>query len=325
MWLADWSDSENADFRAACEAAQIPAVVLRSRALGPTVGRAAHRLRSWPAYASLALRGLAIAGARPLVAWQPLAGAVAGWLRVSREPGLVVLNPILDPGATSVRQRLVLHGLRRAERVVFFTRGGARAAVRLGLDPGRVRFVPLGVRARRARPPKPGTFLLAAGRESRDWATLAEAARGLSTEVVAVGPGTLPRDGPLRVAPQRSREGFLELLEQSLALIVPLLPSARTAGQLAVLDAMAVGRAVVATRAQGTQDYVSPETGILVPPGDAASLRKALEQVLDADVASRMGAAALAAARGPFALEKFVAAVDAEAQEAATLAHRVSA
>ncbi|HEX9994921.1 MAG TPA: hypothetical protein VGB14_18490, partial [Acidimicrobiales bacterium] len=62
LWLADWSDGEDADFRAAWAAAGVPARVLRARPLGPSVGRRSHRLRSWPAYARLAVEGLARAG-----------------------------------------------------------------------------------------------------------------------------------------------------------------------------------------------------------------------------------------------------------------------
>jgi glycosyltransferase involved in cell wall biosynthesis len=67
---------------------------------------------------------------------------------------------------------------------------------------------------------------------------------------------------------------------------------------------------VVATRTQGTEDYVSPETGILVPPGDASALRAALATIADIDVARDMGQTALEHARGPLALERFVADVD---------------
>jgi glycosyltransferase involved in cell wall biosynthesis len=311
LWLADWSDSEDADFRAAWTATGIEARVLRTRPLGPTVGTGLHRLRSYPAYLGLAVRGLRASGGAPLVAWQPLAGALSGLLRRRGRPRLVVLNPLLAERSRSPRQRLALAGLRRADRILFFTRSGVEAATRLGLDPGRLGFVALGVRARGARPP--GDYVVAAGREERDWGLLARAADGLDTEIRVVGPPSVPP--PLRLLRERlDREAFLDLLAGARAVVVPLPRADRTAGQLTVLDAMAAGRAVVATRAQGTEDYVTPETGILVPPGDADALREALRRVCEPGVAERMGEAARAAAQGAFSLERFVREVDAEAR-----------
>ncbi|HLE60686.1 MAG TPA: glycosyltransferase, partial [Thermoanaerobaculaceae bacterium] len=223
-------------------------------------------------------------------------------------------NPLLEPERHGFRQRLLLSGARHAHRVLFFTRGGLETAVTLGLNRDRLAFVPLGVRARREAPSPPGRYLLAAGREERDWDTLAAAAYGLDAEVRVLGPPSLPPGSPLHLLPPVHREEFLALLEGAAALVVPLRRTDRTAGQLAVLDAMSVGRGVVATRAQGTEDYVRPSTGRLVPARDAAALRAALREVLVPGVASALGAAALAAAQGPFSLERFVAAADAEAR-----------
>jgi Glycosyl transferases group 1 len=314
LWLADWSDSEDADFRAAWAEAGLEARVLRSTPLGRTVGTRSHRLRSWPAYVGLAVRGLRDRRGTPLVAWQPLAGALAGLLRRGNGPPLVVLNPLLDETSGSALQRLVLAGVARADRVLMFSRGAVEAATRLGLEGARLDFVRLGVRARLAEPAPTGDYFLAAGREGRDWKTLARAARGLSVEVRVLGPSSVAP--PLRALPQVGREAFLELLEGARALVVPLERADRMAGQLAVLDAMSVGRAVVATRALGTEDYVGPDTGVLVPRRDEEALREALRRVWEPGVAEGMGAAALAAARGPLSLARFVSDVDAVARRA---------
>lgn len=57
VWMADWSDAEDGDFRAACDAVGVAVEVIRSVPLGTTVGRPIHRFRSYPRYVSLALRG----------------------------------------------------------------------------------------------------------------------------------------------------------------------------------------------------------------------------------------------------------------------------
>jgi glycosyltransferase involved in cell wall biosynthesis len=305
VWLADWSDGEDADFRAAWAEAGIDVRVLRSAPLGTTVGSRLHRARSWPVYAGLALRGLATARSAPVVAWQPLAGALAALARRGRRPPLVLLNPLLDPSG-GLLHALLLAGTKRADRVVLFTRRGVDVAAELGVPREKLAFVPLGARARVERPDPPGEYFLAAGREQRDWPTLAAAARGLDVDVRVAGPATV--EPPLRALGDVPRERFLELLRGSRALVVPLARDDRTAGQLAVLDAFSVGRGVVATRAQGTEDYVTEERGILVPPRDPDALRAALVEA--AEGATRMGEAALDAARGPLSLARFVSEVD---------------
>jgi glycosyltransferase involved in cell wall biosynthesis len=61
------------------------------------------------------------------------------------------------------------------------------------------------------------------------------------------------------------------------------------------MEAMAAGRPVVASRMGGLPDLIAEgETGFLVPPGDVAALRHAIEQLLtDPGLRARMGRAAL--------------------------------
>jgi glycosyltransferase involved in cell wall biosynthesis len=314
LWLADWSDEEDAQFRAALRAAGISARVLRARPLGPTVGTALHRLRSWPTYLWLAERGLREASTGSVVAWQPLAGAVAGLLRRRRAQRLLVLNPILHKGDSSARQRMILSGLRRADSIVMYSRSACEMGVALWLDPGKLRYVPLGVNARRQRASRPGTYFLAAGQDYRDWATLAEAVTPLDVVVKVAGLRTRSGADALQVVHPKDHRAFLDLLEGAAALVVPLRGGDRQAGQLAILDAMSLGRAVIATRGMGTEDYVTPETGILVPPRDPLALREAIVALRDPELARIMGEAALAAAQKTFSLERFVRAIDAEAR-----------
>jgi glycosyltransferase involved in cell wall biosynthesis len=312
LWMVDWSDDEDADFRWAWDSAGLSVRVLRSRPTGPTVGRWSHRLHSWPAYATLAIRGLAESHGGPLVAWQPIAGDLAGLLRRRSHPSLTLLNPLFAGTARSQLERMVLKGAARADRIIFFSRRAVDQAVELGLDPRRVAFLPLGVRARES-PISPSTgHLLAVGRDGRDWPTLAQAVTGLNVPVWAVGAPPSVDLGPLRRIPQVSQGSLRTLMAEATAVVVPLQRPDRTAGQLTVLLAMSVGRAVVATRTQGTEDYITPENGILVPPGDVAALRAAIANFADVDVARHMGQAALEHAQGPLALERFVADVDAQ-------------
>jgi glycosyltransferase involved in cell wall biosynthesis len=311
LWVVNWSDSEDADFRAAWLEAGLTVRVLHGAPLGRTVGTPYHRFRSWPSFLVLAARGLAQVHGGPLIAWQPVAGALAALAPDRVRPRIIVLNPILDPGRRGKSQQLVLTGLKRATHTVFFSRRAVQAGVRMGLNPANVSYVPLGVNVRaEANTSRPGNYFLAIGREQRDWATLGVAARGTTTEIRVVGPRGLVLPPPLCSLPPMSRPELLSMLQHAKALVVPLLPAARTAGQLTVLDAMSVGRAVIATAGQGTEDYVTDRTGILVPPRDPAALADAMRRLLQPGVAEEMGRAALATAKTQLSLRRFVTAID---------------
>ena len=314
LWLVNWSDSEQADFLWACDTAGVRARVLRGAELAHKAGRPLHSLRCLRAQAWVVLRGLREADGAPLITWQPAMGALLGLLAPRRRSRLVVLNPLLDLTRTNLRQRIMLYGLARADRVLFFSVATLNDGVSSGLQARRLRFVPLGARTTGPWSPPTADYFLAIGREERDWTTLAKAAEGLSSEVWVIGPTELSEPGPLKLLPQVERPRLLELMKDARAIVVPLKPTARPAGQLTVVDGISVGRAVVATQAPGVEDYISSETGMLVPPGDVLALRDALVRLSDPALAERMGMAAFEAARRRFSLERFVTEVDAEAR-----------
>jgi glycosyltransferase involved in cell wall biosynthesis len=71
-----------------------------------------------------------------------------------------------------------------------------------------------------------------------------------------------------------------------------VLPSLYEGFGIAILEAMAVGKPVIATRVGGIPEFVIPgETGVLIEPGNADMLADAIESLLrDSDQARRMGA-----------------------------------
>ena len=89
--------------------------------------------------------------------------------------------------------------------------------------------------------------------------------------------------------------GYHADVEQVLPeLAVSVLPSLSEGLSNSLLESMAAGVAVVATRVGGTAEVVDDgENGLLVPPGDTASLADAISRVLsDRDLAERIGRAA---------------------------------
>jgi glycosyltransferase involved in cell wall biosynthesis len=76
---------------------------------------------------------------------------------------------------------------------------------------------------------------------------------------------------------------------------------------LAVLEALASGIAVIASRVGGIPEQLTEETGVLVEPGDPQSLAAAISGLLDdPDRRARMGSAAAADARARFSLDRQV-------------------
>jgi glycosyltransferase involved in cell wall biosynthesis len=72
---------------------------------------------------------------------------------------------------------------------------------------------------------------------------------------------------------------------------MPLYDVTFQAGITAILEAMAMERAVICSRTAGQTDTVVHDgSGLYVPPGDVAALRSAIERLLaDPDDAARLG------------------------------------
>ncbi len=193
--------------------------------------------------------------------------------------------------------RLARPVLRRARVVVAPSSWLAEQARGLGVP--EIRVIPSGVDvpetvAEEAEPPS----VLYAGRLSAEKGVLdlVEAADGFPLVVAG--------DGPLREQVPGAL-GFVEheQLEQLYArAAVVACPSYREGFGVVCAEAMAHGRAVVASAVGGFLDLVEDgETGILVPPGDVAALREALRRLLaDAELRRRMGEAGRARIREHF-------------------------
>jgi glycosyltransferase involved in cell wall biosynthesis len=134
-------------------------------------------------------------------------------------------------------------------------------------------------------------FAIAAGRTFRDYRTLLEAYTGIESPLVivatpaAIGDAALPPHVSLRY--DIPLESLMDLIARSSVVVLPLAERQISIGQSVLLQAMAMGKAVVVTRVNGTIDYVEHMvTGVLVPPHDAAALRDAI-LTLDRDPALR--------------------------------------
>ena len=103
--------------------------------------------------------------------------------------------------------------------------------------------------------------------------------------------------------------GFQESVDPYLsAMDLYVHPSLKEAFGLAVVEAMAMGKAVVATTTGGLPEVVAQgETGLLVPPGDAESLAAAVVSLLEDRVRrEQMGLCGKARAQERFSLDASV-------------------
>lgn len=158
-----------------------------------------------------------------------------------------------------------------------------------------------------------GNLICAVGGEERDYPTLFRAVEGLEVDVevaagtvmwidsaeigdqVVVPKGQLTNaavPANVRVA-SRKQDGLRDLYARSRFVVVPLREVKFDAGGTALTEAMAMGKAVIATRTPGIADlFDDGEAGLFVPPGDAAALRAAIQRLLDDPAeAERMGRA----------------------------------
>lgn len=184
--------------------------------------------------------------------------------------------------------------LRRARVVLCPSRALADDARRLGA--GTVRIVPSGVALpERVADPAEPAHVLYVGRLSVEKGVeeLAAATEGLPR--VVVGDGPLRRLVPDAVGfvPPRALGPYYERAA------VVACPSRREGYGVVAREAMAYGRPVVASAVGGLLDAVEHGvTGLLVPPGDARALRRALERLLaDGELRRRLGQAARERAR----------------------------
>lgn len=151
------------------------------------------------------------------------------------------------------------------------------------------------------RPPEPD-LLCAAGQLLRDYDCLVDAVRDLPVRVqIAAGSPWIDRKlDPSRELPSHVTWGKLDRYElrdlyaRSALAIVPIKQNHYQTGIATILEMMAMGKCIVATRTHGQTDtIVDGVTGVYVPPADPRAMRQTISELLanPAKIAAIGGAA----------------------------------
>jgi glycosyltransferase involved in cell wall biosynthesis len=176
------------------------------------------------------------------------------------------------------------------------------------------------------RPPSEpiaGPLIVSAGTATRDYRTLVRAVDGMSVPVkIAADSAWFPTATDLagETVPAnveaRSYGNYRALRDLYAAasfVVVPLYPAEHACGFAVMIEAMAMGKAVIATRTAAHSDFiVEGETGTYVPPGDAEALRSAIHALLaQPELARAMGLRARRLVEERYSLAEYCARIEA--------------
>jgi glycosyltransferase involved in cell wall biosynthesis len=295
--------------------ARIHDALLSRRTLRPPFDRLAWNLRELTVPFELG---------RTDVLFTPLANIVPLAGRARRLPVVVVnygLN-LIWARASARRRALLGRSLRAAARVVCLgesQRAEMVEAIGIAADRALVLRLPVDevFYTPRAGAGDPRTVLTVGKDLARDYGGFLDAVGGLDAPVrLAVHPRNLVG---LQL-PANAEAGLLsslalrEAYAQAACVVLPQrrdgYPYGSEGGGLtALLEAMAMGRPIVASERAILQDYVDDGVeALIVPAEDPAALRAAIDRVLgDAELAARLGAAARARVERDFGTRRFAA------------------
>ena len=196
------------------------------------------------------------------------------------------------------------------ERLMLEELGLARSAVkRINYQADEHFFRPLDV-------PEEPDLVCSAGQLLRDYDTLIRATDGLPVRVrIAAGSPWIAKelrpDGglPAHVDWRKyNRFELRELYARSSLAVVPIVQNDYQTGISTILEMMAMGKCVIASRTRGQTDTIIDNVnGVYVPPGDAGALRATIQRLLASpEERARLGRAARAYVEKEAGLDLFV-------------------
>ncbi len=225
-------------------------------------------------------------------------------LTFTRFPHVALMFWISKPKKAALLKKVHTH----IDTIILWTSRHREFAINtLGIPAEKIKFIPYYVDHKFWRPiPSETDMICSVGVEMRDYPTLLDAMQGIDIQChIAAGIArgkmfntiqAIYDRGPL---PNNITLGKLDPIElrnlyaRSLFVVIPLLPSESDNGLTVILEAMAMGKAIICSRTQGQVDVIQEGiTGIFVPPQNSEALREAILSLWDnPELAKRMGEA----------------------------------
>lgn len=292
-WIDDFCDRTDLEFRKPPFAGQLAPWHTR----GNTTP-----LAEWLGYLRYTQRAMAWQPDCVVTSFPQLALVAAGLMpfKGNCRTRLIAWNFNLGSLSSRWKGRLAGKVLARIDRFVVHARSeiGSYAGW-LGLDEARFRFVPLqrGRIGEVAASPIEKPYIVSMGSANRDYLTLVDAVAGIGIRTVLIAGknllDSLPERPDLVKLHGLTYQECNNILGGAELSVVPIASTQTASGQVTFTTSMRMGVATVATRCVGTVDYLRDgETGVLVPPGDARALRRAIEALWCDDALRRRIAAA---------------------------------
>jgi len=249
--------------------------------------------------------------------------ALALLLKLRRTPPVHVM---IGHRVSAGKKRWLWKGLRLFDRIsamICYSATQADFAEReLGVPPHRLHRLQFQVDERFFKPghgTTSGGGVVSVGRELRDYPTLFAAVDGtaIPTTVVVSSPWSRRKDQTAnrRIPPNvvllkgLTSEELRDAYRAATVAVVPLQNVDSPAGVTSMLEAQAVGKAVIVSDTPGIRDSIgSGEHVVTVPCGDAGALRTAIQALLaDPEKAAALGRRGLASVLADKTLDHFTA------------------
>jgi glycosyltransferase involved in cell wall biosynthesis len=228
-----------------------------------------------------------------IVSWAEHLGLpLAGLMRFApgRTPHVSIFSWISKPKKARILK--MVH--RSIDRIILMSSAQRDFAVRtLGIPPSRIALLRWPVDEKFWHPlGSPEDTICSVGREMRDYATLIEALRGtdIPCHIAAGGQLAMGKEDPwikdlgdtdtrpanVTIGAKNFSE-LRSLYDRSRFVVIPLFETDTDNGNTSILEAMAMGKAVICSRVKGQLDVIQEGmTGLFVPPGDVRALREAV-------------------------------------------------
>jgi glycosyltransferase involved in cell wall biosynthesis len=304
---SDYAKEENDE----CPRASLYQRTLSTDMMDETFLRRAPRLRRilyrrMPFYLAEALESFMIKKRYDVViSWSDMHALVfAGLQKLSRSkvPHVALMFWISKPKKAFILKHVHTH----ITTLILWTSTHREFAIkRLGIPPEKIKFIPYYVDQKFFRPMgQESDMICSVGVEMRDYPTFIEAMRGVEIRChIAAGMArgmlfdtvkaiyrepSLPPNITVGSLPPKDLRA---LYARSRFVVVPLLPTESDNGLTTILEAMAMGKAVICSRTKGQIDVIiEGKTGIFVPQGDPLALREAIKYLWEhPEVADQMG------------------------------------